>query len=300
MVIGGLYLVLTLLLVPEYVPLVRLLGPYYAAYFHESWIVVLTAPQLLGATAVAAAYLWRRPRLTIAHRQLADALVVAMGGMAVGAMAQGKGWSYHFLPVTGLAFLLSILIAAPIAAQIWSRLRTKRARLAMAVSCAMPAVILPLLAGRSDPSSSDGLASAINAAAPGARRVQVLSWDLADTYPGLIEAGYDVPMAFPSLWVSLIAAQRRLARGQAAIIAPSEMDAGERFAYDRVVRDLTTRPADVIAVESAEHQRRTVAFGGPGVTDFLAYYGTDPSVASLFVSSRRVPGPSGFALYVRR
>jgi hypothetical protein len=255
---------------------------------------------MLGAAAVVAAYVWRRPKLSDAHRQLADALVVGMGGMAVGAIAQGKGWSYHFLPVTGLAFLLSILIAAPIAAQIWSGLRTKHARLALAVSCATPAAMLPLLAGRSDPGSSDEIASAINAVAPGARRVQVLSWDLADTYPGLIEAGYDVPMAFPSLWVPLIAAQGRLARGRAAIIAPSEMEAGERFAYDRVVRDLTMRPRDVIVVETAEHQRRTVAFGGPGITDFLAYYGAHPSVASLLTSYRRVPGPRDFELYVRR
>src|SRR5206468_3679570 len=70
LVVGGLYAVLTLLLAPEYAPLVRLLGPYYAAYFHRPWIVVLTAPQLLGAAAVVAAYAWRRPRLPNAHRQL--------------------------------------------------------------------------------------------------------------------------------------------------------------------------------------------------------------------------------------
>jgi hypothetical protein len=60
------------------------------------------------------------------------------------------------------------------------------------------------------------------------------------------------------------------------------------------------RPPDVIIVETAEHQRRTVAFGGPGVTDWLAYYGTHPSFASLLASYRRVPGPRGFDLYVRR
>jgi hypothetical protein len=298
--IAGLYVIVMLLLVPEYVPLVRLLGPYYAAYFHPPWIIVLSAPQLLGAAAVVAAYVWRRPELPNAHRTLGDALLVAMGGMAVGGIVQGKGWSYHFLPLTGLAFLLAILIAAPIGAQIWAGLRTKSARLAVAISCAFPAIMLPLLAGRSDPNSLDLLAPSIKAAAPTARRVQVLSWDLADTYPGLVEAGYDVPMSFPSLWVPLIAAQRRLARGRTAIVAPTEMEVGERFAYARVVRDLTRRPADVIVVETAEHQRRTLAFGRPGVTDFLAYYGTDPRIRSLLTWYRQVPGSRNFALYVRR
>lgn len=103
----GLHVLLTLLLTPQYLELMKLMVRAYSAFSVE-WKELLAGRHVGWPVAAAAACVFARP--TEQTRRLRHLLLVALGATFVVAAAQFKGFDYHFHPSNALAILLTAVV----------------------------------------------------------------------------------------------------------------------------------------------------------------------------------------------
>jgi len=186
-------------------------------------------------------------------RGLAPMLALTGIGALAAAIAQQRGWTYHVLPIRLMAGLLFVLLIAR-----WLDYGLpagRRWRVAPRV-----AVLATLALGLHNVNGSEAPWRELNFArswtgvisdvlarvAPGGR-VLVLSPDIDPVYPALNYANARSTLPTMNLWLFQAFYSRCLADGT-RYRTPEAMGADERWFHDRVVRDFTTRPPEILMV----------------------------------------------------
>jgi hypothetical protein len=292
--VGVSYPLLVLLLTPDYFPFVGGVARDYLSYGSQPlWtILVSDSPALWFYVAVIAWLALDRDR----PRSPLGGALTAMGlGTIVAIAAQHKGWSYHYLPLTGCALLLAFATlwpstdrpTAPHSAPPW----TARALYAVVVAllaAGLSRLVIQRAFAPLDPREQRQVAmrDALHRQT-GARSILVLSSSLRDGFPLVNDSGLRWEGGYPNVWVPLV--YYRTNKGpsdQVQLRAPDAMPRGERAAFDRVVRDVVEGRPDVLVVESPELNARRMQF--PGGFDFLRYFSQDPRCAAALTQYRRV------------
>jgi hypothetical protein len=232
----------------------------------------------------------------------------AGAGFLAAVAAQHKGWSYHFYPVNACAFLLAVSTSA----RAWSLLTGRR--VGRLVSRALAGVFVTLVAcfaavvvGASvnrargplppRPTLQVALREAVNRQ-DGSRSIGVLSSQIRDAQPLLLETGLDSHPPYSTLWVPLIYYRSYAgASDRVGYRAPTQMSAGERDGLDRVAPVLVSHPPDLVVVESPAQKEQRTKY--PGGFDFLAYYGQDPRVGAVLAEYRQVDDVGGLRILRR-
>lgn len=247
------YLGVILLFFPAYVEiLLPLAMAYYVptAPLSEVLLNERMAPVLVMLLPAAVFALRRSPGKAGA---LAPMLALTAIGALVAAIAQQRGWSYHVLPIRLMAGLLLVLLIAR-----WlDRSLAPAARLRAAPRIAAAAALalgLQSIHGSDAPwrelnfaRSWPGTISEVLARAAPGGRVLVLSPDIDPVYPALNYANARSTLPTMNLWLFQAFYSRCLADGT-RYRTPEAMGTDERWFHDRVVRDFTSRPPEVLMV----------------------------------------------------
>ena len=301
---GAAYALLVLALTPEFVPLARLLGPAYATFTARSRSsILLRSPETYWWLAALLAWWVRRPRSTDV---VGLVLVAASLGSLLAVLLQGKGWLYHFVPLT----VFSLLLAAHAAALPPSGSRPLAARTARYVALVLLLLVsVPLVSrtlainasraiGRTERREEIRDLLALVRREGRARSVGVLSSDLSPIFPLVTMSGLREHMSFPCQWLPMAVYRSQLApRRPVALNAPAAMAPSERFAFEATVRDLLRQP-DLLLVES--RSRNEARSGYPGGFDHLRYLAQSPAAAAVLREYRRAGNARGYDLFVRR
>ncbi len=279
---GGLAGVIAVfLLAPQYLGIVREYGPMYAQFARQTvgqllfrdvhmWAVWAAAAAVIVA-GVSQPWLGR-----------GRVLLGASLAMFAAAVAQGKGFGYHYYPALAFAVLTLLEVAASPETAAGGR------RLAARVIAA--AALVPVLwmlgdvawaraAGRPTRLAGEQRhVAALIGGEPGGSGVAIVSARIADTYPVVLRNDYRFVLSFPHAWF--------------ATLAPGTP--GADALRRRYARDLDGAQPGVLVVRAPESP-------GPGdaAIDYVAWLCADPAV-------RRALGPysltnrvEGFDLYRR-
>lgn len=303
LVIAGshaIYAAAILTLAPGYLELVRRLGTTYLAFSRKPLTNILVR-DIHPLTIVAALAVFPISRLAH-YRRLGGVLASASGGLLLAALAQQKGFGYHFYPGVALAMALLGLIALvkndpryPIAGA------TSRV-LAVMVFSACAALFLRTAFGRAlgppdGRTSSIRQLSAFLGARAGGREVAILSTRLGDAFPLVLDSGVDWGLRTPHLWcVAAVYHEDLQSTSPLRFHRLWEMDAAERWCLQMPGEDLRrNRPVLVLV-------RRPLADSPESADlriDNLAYLSQDPTFAQEFHNYRLGTVQAEFLVYER-
>ncbi|HEU5039987.1 MAG TPA: hypothetical protein VFT84_04140, partial [Gemmatimonadales bacterium] len=301
---GAIYVVLAILLAPAYWQLAPLIAGAYFDYLRNPLAVTALVGE--GAAPVAAVLvigllLRRHAR----HPALWSSLAALTVGYYGAAVAQQKGWEYHFYPAFASSALLLALMAVDVRRPLGTLGRRAAAAaagagtatlLAVAVSgCIAQAIAPRALRYELDPSLPALLPIVERKASEGP--VMVLSWSAASAYPLIPDAGARSGLRFNFLWMvgSLYGA---------AVVRPeplryrsrAEMSPVERYLNDAVAEDLVThRPALLIVLAPAPDDPRW----GLRRIDLLTYFQRDQRFAAGFSRYRYVATAGQYWVFER-
>jgi hypothetical protein len=248
--------------------------------------------------------------LTPDHRNdsVGMATAAAGAGFLAAVAAQHKGWSYHFYPVNACAFLLAVSTSVRAWPLLTGRLGARLVSRALAgvfvtlVGCfALVVIGASVNRARGPLPPRPILQVAIREAVErqdGSRSISVLSSQIRDAQPLLLEAGLDSHPPYSTLWVPLIYYRSYAGTSdRVGYRTPAEMSPGERDAFDRVAHQLARHPPDLLLVESPVLNEQRTKY--PGGFDFLAYYGQDPRVHAVLGGYRQVDDVGGIRILRR-
>jgi len=273
-------------LAPDYLKVVAVLGPAYAAWLREPFykLLVLGPGIPLVAFALLALGAMRRD---VRAPALAAALAWAMVACWAAGAVQEKEFRYHFYPAMGFAFVLLGLLAAGagtvgqgLAERIFRR--TSRALLAtiavvvLASSARDAAGLNPV--PRQQAAEIDQMAAEVRKLADG-RPVGVFSHTTGSAFPLANYADVELASRFPSFWVIAALYWEAIATGgPLRYRAVSQMAPAERYFLDAVRQDLTAAQPRLIVVL---RPGRDAAVNGQRRLNFVAYFDRDPQLAAL-------------------
>jgi hypothetical protein len=228
---------------------------------------------------------------------LPRAAALAALGAALAALVQGRGWTYHVLPVLLFTGLLGLVLVAR------GLDRAGGARLPVAGTTAALCfgLLLFVLARAEAPwreinwprSEAAALARALPAG-----RVLVLSPFIHPVWPALAHAGATTTLGSMSTWL-LQGLYAGCPADAAAprFRAPEAMGAVERAFFERTIADFVRDPPDAVLVS------RNPGIPDCGGTrfDLLGYVLRDPRFGAVFRRYRPAgpAGAEGYALYLR-
>lgn len=304
LVTGVAYVLLVLLLTPEFIPLAKMFGPAYGVFTARSRLsIALLSPETYWWLAAMLVWWLRRPR---APDAVGLVLVAASTGSLIAVVLQGKGWLYHFLPLTIFSLLLAVhATALPQFGKL--RLPQRAARFAalalvLLVSAPLVSRTLAINASRAV-GKTERRAEMLDLLAllrldEGARSIMVLSSDLSPIFPLVTISGLREHISFPCQWLPMVVYRSGLAPERpTALNPPTAMSAPERFAFDATVQDLLRRP-DLLLVES--RARNQVRSGYPDGFDHLRYFAQSPAAAAVLHDYRVLGSARGYDLFARR
>jgi hypothetical protein len=290
--IGLAYPLLVVLLTPAYFTLISGVARDYMSYGSQSLrtILVSDSPALWFYVAVLGwLALVPRPR----QAALCGALTAMGLGTVVAIAVQHKGWSYHYLPLSGCAVLLAVATLWPAtAAQPSESVPRQALRGVYAVLVGLFVGVIgqqtlhrALAALEPREQRQVDMRAAVRSQA-GARTILVISSQLRDGFPLVNESGLRTRAGYPSMWSPLVYYRNNEGPSrQITYRAPEAMSPGERAAFDRVVHDLVAGRPDILVVESPALNERRMEF--PGGFDFLRYYSQDPRAAAALAEYQR-------------
>jgi hypothetical protein len=290
--IGLAYPLLVVLLTPAYFTFISGFARDYMSYGSQTLLTILVSdsPALWFYVAVLGwLALVPRPR----QAALCGALTVTGLGTVVAIAAQHKGWSYHYLPLSGCAVLLAV-------AALWPARATDPTesvpRLALRGVYAVLVGLFVAIIGQQTLHRATGpldsreqrqvdMRAAIRGQT-GAHTILVMSSQLRDGFPLVNESGLRTRAGYPSMWPPLV--YYRTNKGPSRRVtyrAPDAMSPGERAAFDRIVQDVVEGRPDILVVESPALNERRMEF--PGGFDFLRYFSQDPRAAAALAEYQR-------------
>ncbi len=284
----ALYGLAVLALVPDYLPLVRRLGPAYASLLRlPLGAIVASRDGILPLLAVAA--LAAAP-VAGARGAVRDVMLIAVATSFLAVLLQHKGWSYHYYP--SRAESLAALAAMPLSAGAGlPRARALAARLAPLLLAAGLAVVV-VQRGREAQAAGEFERAAIRGEmAPLVRRyaaggpILALTVSPTPAFPLVNFTGARAALRFPSLWLIPALA----ARGQWAVQRPGGPPALpgplQQYLIDAVTDDLVRgRPALIV-------------FYAPpwGAPDLVGYFASvDPRFAAAVGRYRFLADVAGY------
>jgi hypothetical protein len=286
-VTGALYVVLALLLSPEYWRLAPLIAGTYYDYLRNPLAVTAVAGEGAAPTAAAlliALLLRRHAR----HPELWTVFGALTAGYYAAAVAQHKGWEYHFYPAFASGTMLVALVAADLRRPLGSLPRRIAAAAAQAAAVTVFALALAACLARAgdpsarrfepDPDLPDLLPLVAERAARGP--ITVLSWSAVSGFPLIPDAGARSGNRFNFLWM-LGSLYGPATADPAPLVyrGPDRMGPLERYLNAAVAADLRRhRPALLLvlapAPDSPEWGLRRI--------DLLTYFQRDPRFAEQF------------------
>jgi hypothetical protein len=298
----ALYAAVMVVWAPEYFYLVRLFaGPYTRFLYDPFWHLLLTGPgaQLTLLALIAFAALRRHAR----HPELFDVFTLGALVSLVAGAAQQKDLRYHFYPSFALAIMLLGLVARDTRESLGNRVRTVYRVLAVSVLatavvvvCARNAASLLRLNRDLGQQQLERLLPVVRAHATG-QSVYVMSYHIGSAYPLINYSGARSASRFPQLWVFPAAYMDQLQGSRPLRYHdPSEMSPSERYLNEAVFEDLRDqRPKVLVILQPA----RDLPMNGFRRLDYVAYFGRDPRIASLFDRYQLVANLGDYAVYER-
>jgi hypothetical protein len=281
---GVLYGVAMLLLTPNYFAFAAGSARDYLTFGSHplGYILLDDSPAIWYYVALGAwLLLGRAPRDDV----LGGALAAAGAGFLIAVALQHKGWSYHFYPANGCAFLLAVRTvtlpprideSGPVLARVF-----RGALLGIYVVLVALFVIVELRAtgerAWGPPTPRQALQLAAREAVrrqTGARSILVISSQLRDGFPLVNDSGLECRASYSVTWLPLVYYRSYAGPSRETHYrSPAGMSPNERVAFNRVVFDLVLRPPDLLVLESRPLNERRTHF--PGGFDYLAYFGQD-------------------------
>ena len=186
---------------PAYFSVVREYGPLYAEFSRGS-LADLAFRHPYALTIIAALVLALTFRTAPGGRSRAGILWWATAALFLAALAQGKGFGYHYLPAYGLSIMLLIELAvAPDKAASRRLPRQVASALALVLAIAPGAAFaIDRAAGRPASRFPEQARFASTLELPAGTRVAMLSPRLADAYPLLLTVRLEHVLSSPNLW----------------------------------------------------------------------------------------------------
>ena len=281
-----LYALAILLVTPDYLPMVRLLGRSYFNYMRLPFVeVALTAPGLplcLIAT-LAYAALFRRLR----HTHAASILILSMAASFLAGVLQGKGFTYHFYPASAFA----VLLLGDIVLDLVRPLVTPVERLYAAVATASLATALLVASGWAvvrilgrDPIDQRNRSIVLDLRDAIRRQGEhgsllILSNNLGSVFPLVRFSGLAWALRFPHFWILAAEYQSQLVRaGPIRYRSPAEMSPAERYLNDAMYEDLLRWRPDLILVLRPAADRPPNLFRR---LNYVGYFSRDSRIAAL-------------------
>lgn len=286
-----------LLVHPEYLRLLWHAGPLYADYLSVDRLGLFANRYsvLLGAAALAV--LVYPPSRTA--KPFVSVLLVAAGLAFLVAVAQGKGWLYHFFPALAWTVAAGVLLVADYFAVAWRSGERMSAGRALAVVLLLT---VGALAAGSLVVHHRALAEARGEyvaeqsayfAEHGVRSIVILTPSLPAVFPLVNYAGVEWTAPFSSLWwVAAAHGDDPPAEPPGAVPAPR--DSVEAAFLELMASTLADRPPDVVLVDTTRIER----LGGRPFpyAEYLSQHAGFEAMWSQY-ESKGTLGP--FALYRR-
>ena len=284
---------------PEYLELVRLLGPTYQAFARKSLAtLVLDSAEALAAVGALLAYGLVRPSMQ--WRRGGDVLAVAMMGFLLSVILQAKGFSYHYYPVSGVTLVLAGVALV-------SREPRSGRRLEQAGTLVLTVLLLTGAATsigwsvsqlwQYDPvyARQQRMADYVRQHATDG---SVLRLGYEDNFPMVDQAGARWSMRFPNLWFVQGAYAEQLGSPSALEYRrPEAMKPAERWCFEAVIQDvIRSRPSLLMIVRP----HRPGVAGRVTRLDYLKYFSQDPGFVVALRSYDYIGEVSGYAAFHRR
>ena len=301
----ALYVAGVLLMTPEYLRLVRLLGPAYSGYGrYPFWQVLVTAPgTALCAVAVLA---WAALRREARHRTLWTVLLLALVAGFVAGAAQQKGWGYHFYPARAFAIALLALAVMDVRRPLMRPVQRVYSAVALASlgTALLSAVTTAAMraghrdhARRAEATRIAELVAAVRRHAGPGGSLYALSYTNESGFPLVNYSGARWASRFPHLWILEAVYHDRLgALPPLRFHPPERMGAAERYLNQAVYEDLTRHRPDLLMVL---RHARDLPQNTHRRLDYLGYFSREPRIASVFRKYRHVETVGEYDLYVR-
>jgi hypothetical protein len=297
-----LYGLIVLLVTPDYLKMVRLLGGSYLKFLYDPFLhLLVTGPGVVLCffTMLAWVALSKRLRSPL----LGEVLVVAVLGALVSAAAQQKGLPYHFYPAIALALvLLGVLVA-----DAWRAVKGSAERVYQVVAGAvlMTAAVGLVVEGsfklaRGGQSGGEPelipLSRLVHEKAAG-QPIFIMSYHIGSAFPLINYSGAMLGSRFHHLWILAADYLDRMKSPEPLHYrAPEEMPASERFLNQAVLADLKGyRPRLLIVLRQA----RDAPSNGYRRFDYIRYFGRDPRFARIFQQYQELDRIGNYLVYER-
>ena len=296
-----LYLLLIMLLTPEYFGVVRLLaGPYSRFLYDPWWHVLVAGPGAMLALFALLTFLALRDQAH--HQALWVSMALSTATCLLAGAAQQKGLSYHLYPATGLATTLLGLIVLDTTPSVGSRVRQLYRTVAVAVFAAGIAVVsldrVVAATGRSadsDQPQFERLVRLVRARAVNSG-VFVMSYHIRSSYPLINYSGARSASRFPHLWILGSEYLDQLKQDRPLRYHdPSEMSPSERYLNKAVLEDLERRPKLLLVLRPA----RDLPINGYRRLDYVAYFSRVPEIAKILQQYQLVADAGDYLVYER-
>lgn len=291
------YLGSVVVLTPEYFSLVRVYGDAYVGYLAVPPGELLTHPAMIfSATALVGLV---TVGLRTAWEPVGRAWAAVVVGCVFGAVAQLKGWSYHYFP----AFAASMVLLGLVSIRGRSGFRFQPSGVARTVCLSV--FLLGVLAGitsigpirRESQQRLDRLRSVaahVEARCDPGPRITIFSPDADAAFPMVTRFGYEWGLRFPTMQLLSAVYEEQARRGARIRWRDiSEASAAERFTIEAVVEDVTGDPPDLMMVERRDSRR---AFGHSGF-GYVEYFSRDERFRSLMSEYRLLGHWSGYRVW---
>lgn len=290
------YLAAVVLFTPEFFRFAAYTVQTYGGYgAMNRWLLITRLPTVRIIAALSAAAILMPP-VTGSGTRVRHTLAVAALGFLIAAVAQGKGWSYHWVPAYGFAVIAAAAGLADAARMTWLFAEARVPRLgvhasrftvaAVATPALLLAAMLPWVARQHRIAGGDWarvthasnrlpeLLAVVEELGHGGP-IAALSLNMQTAFPLVNYAAVSWALRFPALW-PLQSLYPPVAPGAAgyAFRTPDRMPAAEKFLFDSVVEDLAASQPTLIIVD------RQPRYGLHGF-DFLAYFAQDAGFRQL-------------------
>lgn len=277
--VACLYGTAVLVLTPEYLEMGALLAPVYVGVPDTSFGALVThRVTLVGAFTLVALSL---SRLRIPEATVAGVFGVLLFFWLVGAIAQVKGWWYHYYPALAASFvLLGLLVAVP------SR-HPGKPKFSFTVPRVLAMLILVAAFVGRVAEAVNGLrwradfdrqlpvtTQFVREHAGQDGNLAVLSPQLHAAFPLVNRADVRWTLRFNAMWVPPVVYSKSAEGGtDLRYNWPGEMEPPERYFYESTLADLAADPPEVLLID---HDR----VEPPGF-DYMEYFGRDPRFRRL-------------------
>ncbi|HEX6091583.1 MAG TPA: hypothetical protein VFZ13_15610 [Gemmatimonadales bacterium] len=277
----GVALAAILVFAPAYLDAVSKFGPLYAE-FSRGTLRQLLFRDIYPLSVWLALGVGALTFRSVENRHRVGVLMLASAGFLAAAVAQGKGFGYHYFPAMGFAVMTLLeLLVAPVMGH---RHTAGVARRVVAGTALLLVLLLPFIVAierfrgkaGTDVLERRGLSAALGDLGPGAR-IAILSVRLADAYPILLERRWEHVLSMPHLWFT------GLTEGEASTAL-----------WRRVGENLRDGAPEAIIVRAPLPAERT---RGDLAVEYLPIVCRDPVARAALAGYERTAHAGGYDIY---